>query len=187
MLKQNSKGFTLIELLVTISIMVTLSSIFLLNYSDLGKKRAVGIARNNIISDLRKMQGMSLSSRDVSPGVLAGDYGLSFTTSAPSTYTLISDSNQGARQAPIATNYLPTNIQLTSMRVQRVDGTVIAATNLEILYKATYGRTLATYSGGGSSGIKETDDQISLTFTSTVDGSITTTIVVNGTTGNINQ
>jgi prepilin-type N-terminal cleavage/methylation domain-containing protein len=184
---KDQQGFTLIELIVVISIMVTLTSMFLLNYGDLGKKRAVTLAKNNVVSDLRKMQSFALSSRDIRTGVLAGDYGVSFSTATPSAYNLIADDNQGNRQPIIITNHVPATAVLYQIQVLRPDGSVVFPTYVEILFKATYDRTLTTYPGNGLTGIKETDDRITLVFISTSDNSVTSTVIVNGTTGNINQ
>lgn len=187
MSKNNNLGFTLIELLVVISIMVILTTVFLVNFGSVGKVRSVNIAKNNVVSDLRRMQTAALSSKDITPGVLSGDYGATFNMSTPGYYQLVADDNSGARQTPLGTYYIPNNATLSSIRVTKSDGTVLNPTYAEILFKTTYGRILVTYSGSSTSGTKETDDVVRLTFTSTADATLSSTIDINGVTGNINQ
>ncbi|GAC1413090.1 MAG: hypothetical protein NVSMB66_4060 [Candidatus Doudnabacteria bacterium] len=185
--KQNKRGFTLIELLVVISIMVTLTTVFLANFSSVGKVRSVNIAKNNVVSDLRKMQTNALASKDVSPGVLSGDYGLTFNISTPGSYQLVADDNNGVRQIPLGTYYIPNNAALSAITIIQPNGTVVNPNYIEILFKTTFGRVMTTYTSGGSSGTKETDDIVQLTFTSTADPTLSSTVVVSGITANINQ
>ncbi|MDB4939857.1 MAG: hypothetical protein JWO40_282 [Candidatus Doudnabacteria bacterium] len=187
MSKINSQGFTLIELLVVITIMVTLTSLFLVNFSSQGKARSLSIAKNNAVSDLRKMQSYALTSRDIAPGTVSGFYGISFSTNSPAFYTLLGYDNKNSPANTIATVYTPTNAVLSGIRVIRSDGTIVNPTYIEILFKTTYARTVASYSGNGALANKESDDTIRLTFTNVANNTLTTTIDINGITGNINQ
>ncbi len=60
-----SGGFTIIELLVVISIMATITGLFLVNFAGLRGPRNLKIAQNEMVTNFRKIQSYTLSSRDV--------------------------------------------------------------------------------------------------------------------------
>ncbi len=173
--------------MVTVSIMVILLSVVLVNFGGLSKARNLNIARNITVSDIRRAQSMALASRNLTSGAQAGYYGLTFSTATPTQYQFVADSSAGVRQPVIVSTNLPATIILNSIRLTKPDGTIIYPTYLEILFKSAFGRTVMTYSGGGASGTKESDDVVRITYSSTADPTATITIDINGTTGNVNQ
>lgn len=69
MFKKKQSGFTITELLVVMFILVSISSLMLINYRTGQKKYALSQTVQRLVSDLRKAQNMSIS------GVgLAGQY-----------------------------------------------------------------------------------------------------------------
>ncbi len=186
MFNSNQKGFTLIELMVTTGMMLLLLSVIIANFGSLGKTRNLNIAKNNTISDIRRVQSLALASKDVSTGIPSGYYGLRFDTQTPSLYSFISQDNTGLDQTIITTSKLPPNVRLTSISVLKANGATVLPSAIDIYFKTTYGRVFVTYSGNSASGLKEGDDVITLTYTSLVDNISTVTMVINGITGNVN-
>ncbi len=180
-------GFTLIELLVSIFIMLTLLGVVLANFTGLSGKRNLNVAKNNFISDIRRAQSQSLSSRDIQSGVVASTYGISFVVSAapPSTYSSIADDNSAVPvRYNISSQNLPGNIYIKQISITRADNTVTTATNLQVLFTVPYGRLLQTYSGGATSANKDANATSTVTL-STSDNTQTITFVINGISGNI--
>ncbi len=79
---QKSAGFTLIELLAIIAIMIVIASSVIINFSGQRESRSLTIARNETITNLRKVQAYTLSSRTLPSGNGAKFYIASFTAGA---------------------------------------------------------------------------------------------------------
>lgn len=183
----NQNGFTLIELLVTMAIIVTLTSFFLVNYSGRNTPRNLGIARDNLVSDLRTAQSYALASRDITPGVTpSSDYGLVFSTASPTSYSFIGDDNATpANRSTLTARTFPSRIYISAINITRSDTTVTAATSLQILFTTPYSRVLQTYSGGVVSATKDPDATTVITISTYDDPTQTRTVTIDGVTGNI--
>ena len=83
-----SKGFTLVELLVVISIMGLIAGSVIANYAGLRPQRNLGIAENELVTNLRKIQSYSLSSRNAPNGQSVEYYIMKINTASPSSYTI---------------------------------------------------------------------------------------------------
>lgn len=185
--RTKNSGFTLIELLVSVFIMLTLLGIVLANFSGLSGTRNLNVAKNNIISDMRRQQSQSLSSRNISGAIVASAYGVTMATvtAPPSSYSMIADNNSAI---PVrynqATLNLPPNVYIKTISIVRATGSSTTATNLEVYFTVPYGRLLQTYSGGVSAQSKDPNAITTVTL-STKDNTKTLTFVVNGVSGNI--
>lgn len=82
------QGFTLIELLVVISIMAIMVSLFTINLKGSGIDRGLTIAQNELVTNLRKAQSYTLSSREAAPGRSGQFFILKFDASTPTKYVL---------------------------------------------------------------------------------------------------
>lgn len=80
-------GFTLIELLVIISIILVIAGAVIVNFAGQRESRSLIIARNETITNLRKVQAFTLSSRTLPSGNGAKFYIVSFNDGA-STYNV---------------------------------------------------------------------------------------------------
>ncbi len=181
--KQN--GFTLIELLVVIFIMVTLTSVFLVNFGNQSGPRSLNVAKNNLISNLRRMQSHAISSKDSTAGAPAKYYSLTLS-SVVGSYGIydLKTYNSTDVSTTLSTEQLIAPVIVKQISVTRSDGVVVNPTNIEIFFSVPYGRILLTTSGGGAANTKIKDSVITVTLGRT-DSTLTTTLVVNGVSGTI--
>src|SRR4051794_30718660 len=63
-LKNNNSGFTLIELLVVIAILGMMATLVVVNFNRLKVQRSVTLSENEVVTQIRKMQGYALSGHD---------------------------------------------------------------------------------------------------------------------------
>jgi len=82
------RGFTIIELLVVIFIMAMLAGLFLVNLAGQRVSRNIQIAQNQLVSNIRKIQSYTLSSRNVSLNQPAEYYLMKFDLNKPFQYTI---------------------------------------------------------------------------------------------------
>lgn len=89
-LKQNfkNKGFTLIELIVSLSIMVALFTIVVSGVASQRSNRNLNIAINELVTNIRKIQSNTLSSRGLSTTQPVQYYVIKFDTAKPTQYTI---------------------------------------------------------------------------------------------------
>ncbi len=124
---KSSNGFTLIELLVVISIMALLLTAISINLSGQRSKRDIKIAQNLLVSDVRKIQSYTLSSRNLASGKSAQYYILKIDLSKPGQYVIqaITDSSSQPKVEDIETIRLPSNIKIFSVTVNRSRSPVV--------------------------------------------------------------
>ncbi|HYV33356.1 MAG TPA: prepilin-type N-terminal cleavage/methylation domain-containing protein [Candidatus Limnocylindria bacterium] len=110
-------GFTLIELLVVIAIMGLLSTLMIVNLGTQRGARNIGIAENELVSNIRKAQSNTLSSRLLPSGESAQFYILKFDLSRPTEYKIQAMYNVSSvpKLVDIETINLPPNIQFESV------------------------------------------------------------------------
>lgn len=85
---KNGAGFTLIELMVVITIMGLILSVFVANISGQQSARNSKIAQSLLVTNLRKIQSYTLSSRNVFPNVPAQYYLMKIELSSSTQYTI---------------------------------------------------------------------------------------------------
>lgn len=184
---KRQSGFTLVELMVSVSIMVLLLSVFTANFNGLSRSRNLKLAENNFVSDLHEMQSLSIASKNASVGHPASSYQALLSTASQASsaqYSLASsDNSQPSISYSISSVNLPGNIYIKNLNVLKPDGTNIPVTGLTLYFTVPYGRVLMTYSGS-SSEIKEADDIATITL-STTDNTLSTSVTINGISGNI--
>jgi len=182
-LKQN--GFTLIELLVVIFIMVTLTSVFLVNFGSQSGPRSLTVAKNNLVSNLRRMQSHAISSKDSTATAASKYYSLTLSSvvGAYNSYGLKTYDSSNA-VTNLSTEQLIAPVIVKQISVTKSDSTVLNPTNIEIFYSVPFARMLLTTSGGGASNEKIRDAVVTITLGRT-DSTLTTTLIVNGVSGTI--
>lgn len=83
---QNNAGFTIMELLVVLLIMGTLFSFVLVNIGGKKGVRNLKLAQSQLVSDIRKIQSYTLSSRSIPGGQPTQYYLLKFDMRYPDRY-----------------------------------------------------------------------------------------------------
>jgi len=87
-------GFTLFEVLVAISIIIIFTGIVLLNYRATGNQLALQRAVFKLAADIRRVQEMAISSKEISGvGVPSGGYGIYFRNANDTFYLIYADTN----------------------------------------------------------------------------------------------
>jgi prepilin-type N-terminal cleavage/methylation domain-containing protein len=179
---KNQKGFTLLELIISISMMMILTSILLVNFGTISKNGHFNTTVDTLISNLHKSQSLSISSRDVA-GTPSSAYGLEFVAGNTAvSYNLFIEDNKGVRRNSNISSF-PQGIYISSIEVltQGASGDVIAnPSNITTRFTVPYGRVTQSYTGASN----QQDTQVTLNLT-TADGSKTRKVIINGITGNI--
>jgi prepilin-type N-terminal cleavage/methylation domain-containing protein len=179
------RGFTLIEMLVVISIFGILTSVVIANLAGLGATRSVRNAKGNLVSDLRRMQSASLSSKDIN-GTPSASYGVRITSVGTALgYDLVGYDKNSATRVVLESHNLP-GAYIKTVQMTRPGGTTTTATAWEGLFLNPFGRLAQTYSGGSVS-MTNDYDVITVITISSKDSSATSTITINGITGGISE
>jgi len=180
-----NSGFTLIELLVVIFIMVTLTSVFLVNFGSQSGPRSLTVAKNNLVSNLRRMQSHAISSKDSTATAPSKYYSLTLSSVVGSynNYGLKTyDSSNVVTN--LSTEQLIAPVIVKQILVTKSDSTTLNPTSIEIFYSVPFARMLLSTAGGGPSNDKIRDAVVTITLGRT-DSTLTTTLVVNGVSGTI--
>lgn len=177
---RNQKGFTLIELMVSVAIMAILLTVVIANFGAGNQKRNLNIARNVMMSDLRKSQSLAIASKDVTPGHPANSYSATFSTSTNRSYSLIGQDNSVPPNITTLTSpNLPAKTYVKTISIYRQDGTTLLANNLTIQFSVPYGRIALSFDNSNG---YELNDVATITL-STDDGANTVNVVANGVVG----
>lgn len=161
----SQKGFTLIELLVVLSIMIVISTIVILDFANQRQQRAVTIAKNETVTNIRKVQSYMLSSKNISPGVPAKYYVVRIATGDTSykiqaidnSYTFHDPTDPGAT-SPLETVQLPSGIKFGTITVAPSDpmGSPTTFPCVQVIFSAPYGKMIARGAPLCRSTIKDT-------------------------------
>lgn len=159
------KGFTLIELLVVLSMMAVMSAVLVIDFASQRQLRAVTIAKNETITNIRKVQGYMLSSKNISPGLPAKHYIVRIVTGETSykiqaidnLYNFHDPADPGAT-TPLETVQLPSGIKFGTISVAPPDGIGSATTFpcVQIIFSAPYGKMIARGASLCTTSIKDT-------------------------------
>lgn len=82
------QGFSLIELMVVLAMFGIILGLIMVNFSSLRNARNLKIAQNELVSNLRKVQSYTLSSRALNATQPVQFYLLKFDTATPDRYTV---------------------------------------------------------------------------------------------------
>lgn len=115
--KTRTQGFTLIELIVVTAIMLVMASFFVLNINSQRDSRNIKIAQNELVSNIRKIQGYTLSSRTLPGNIGVQYYLLKFDLASSRTQYKVQavyDANSSPKLADVETINLPQNIEIAT-------------------------------------------------------------------------
>lgn len=141
-------GFTIIELLVVIAIMGTLSAAVIVNFNQQRVSRNATIAKNETVTNIRKVQNYMLSSKNIDTGLPAKFYLLTFTKNS-STYFIqaidngyvFHDPKDAGAKNPLETVQLPGGITIGELSIGKTNYNC-----LQIIFSAPFGKM---YTKGG--------------------------------------
>ncbi len=114
-INNNNSGFTLFELMVSMSIILALSLIFIVNFKDFNEKGKLEAATQEVVGVIRRVQNYAMASRVDSTGyVPAGGWGLRFNHQAPRDIIIFADDGDQsyANSEKIETIELPADIKI---------------------------------------------------------------------------
>lgn len=146
-------GFTLIELLVVLSIMVVIATVVIIDFNRQRSARSIVLAKNETITNLRKIQSYMLSSKNISEGVPAKFYIAEFelpVDSGPATnFTVQAIDNEFNFYDDLEVISLPGGLNYSSFQIEPLDGDKpIFYECLQIIFSAPFGNM---YARGSSS------------------------------------
>ncbi len=121
-------GFTLVELLVSVSIIVMVTAIFLVNYSSANRRTDLTMTAQKLVSDIRMTQNYALGLARYGGkygAVPYGGWGIHFDLASSSKYTIFADIDSSksyeAAEADLASGAqvitLPDNITIDSIKI----------------------------------------------------------------------
>ncbi len=118
-------GFTLIELLVVISIMGILATLMIVNFAGQRVSRSLLLAKNETVTNIRKVQSYTLSSKNIFEDVPAKYYvihfesgsGIYYIDAIDNTYKYHSITDKGALPGVLESITLPGDLYFSDLRV----------------------------------------------------------------------
>ncbi len=192
MIKKFQFGFTLIEMMTTIAIMALILSLTVANIHGSDASRNVQLAQSQLTSDLHKVQTYAINSQDYYAGAVpASAWGI--TTNSPFTsYAITSTDNSiTPTTTSVSTVSLPNAVSFTRVQIVRPAGAgTICPTSMTVQFTVPYGRVLTSFTGAPCSGggqvniVQESNDIIAIVLGYS-GSNYTSTLVINGISGNI--
>lgn len=180
MINKKQSGFTLIELMVSVAIMAILLTVVIANFGAGNQKRNLIVARNVMMSDLRKSQSLAIASKDVTPNHPAYSYSVALSTSTNRSYSLIGQDNSvPPNLTTLISPNLPAKTYVRSISIYRQDGTTLSANNLTIQFSVPYGRIALSFDNSNG---YELNDVATITL-GTDDGANSVQVIANGVVG----
>ena len=118
-MKKKFLGFTLIEMLVVLAVIGIVIGIVLVNYQKGKKQYELQMAKQKIISEIRRAQNMSLGAVEFKGEVPKGGFGISFDKTTPSCYYVFADKDEekdyDGTSELVKKVYLPSKIEISSL------------------------------------------------------------------------
>ncbi len=146
-----NRGFTITELLVVISIMGIISTLVIVGFNRTQGRRNLQIAQNELVTNIRKVQGYVLSSRSLPNGDKAKVYLMRFESGSNS-YTIGAVSENGNEFfSDLETATLPNRINFSRMRV--VGDSTVASDCAYLIFTTPYGKMYVDYTAPCDAGI----------------------------------
>ncbi len=138
---KSQQGFTVIELLVVFVIMVTVFSLVLVGFSRQRVVRSTGIAQNEMVTNIRKVQSYMLSSRNVKSDNKAVKFYVINFTKTSTAYTIVPiDTNYGYRSDNTETITLNDTVQLTNLVLTNRDGQSSSPNCVQVIFSSPFGK-----------------------------------------------
>lgn len=155
------KGFTLVELLVVIAIMGLLLAALSLDFASQRAKRNLKIAQNELVTNIKKIQSYTLSSRSVGTSQPVQYYLIKFDSNAPTQYVIqaMYDVESSPKLIDVETVRLPGGIKMQQVEVDRPAYPTSSNPVCSLLaFKTPFAKTFTTLDCNSNSWDQSTDD-----------------------------
>ena len=142
---KSQAGFTLIELLAVIAIMALISTALVIDFNRQRGPRNIVLAKNETITNLRKVQGYMLSSRNIPPNNTPAKYYIATfdAKETPNSYTVAAVDNDYVYHPGVETISLPDSVIFSNLTINRPDGVKgdpLAYKCMQIIFSAPFGK-----------------------------------------------
>lgn len=137
----NSKGFTLLELTIAMAIMGILSAVVISGYGNQRDTKALFLGENQIVNDIRNVQGRSYNILKVGASFPEGGYGISFSKDS-NQYIIFANNNPAVNKTydvgeEVETVELPRNVKVSGLKK---DGVADVDNLVDIVFQPPYGK-----------------------------------------------
>lgn len=132
---RNQSGFTLIELLVVLAIMVVVSGVIILDFNRNKASRNIVLAKNETVTNLRKVQAYMLSSKNINGSIPARYYIAQFDIQNPTQFVVQAVDKDFNFYDNIETITLPNSVSFQSFS----GGGLSGQRCFQLLYSAPFG------------------------------------------------
>ncbi len=171
----NQAGFTITELMVVIVIFITLSSVVILQWNSQTPNRSLNIAQNELVTNLRKAQSYTLSSRNIATSNPAKFYLVRVAT-AENTYTINGVDSNYNYYPSIETVSLPSGLDFGSLSLyDPANGSTTVPACALLIFSAPFGKLYLEGAATCDSSITTTLQNLA-TLTPKADKQLTITI-----------
>lgn len=144
---QFQQGFTVTELLVVFLIMVLMAGLGVISWSQQTPRRNLTLAQNELITNIRKVQGYAISSRNIEGHGSANFYVMGFESNS-NVYSVSAIDADGNLVKSIENGRLPQSITMSELNlVDRSDSSTTNPDCIYVIFSVIYGKV---YIGGDS-------------------------------------
>ena len=129
--RNKQQGFTLIELIVSVSIIVLVSSIFLVDFHKYGNKGNVDMSAQKISSDIRMIQSYAFGLKEFNGSRPKGGWGIYFNKITNNDEYIIFADNDYGHDYDVSEKYRiikTNNTQINNLKVNGIDKNWISVT-----------------------------------------------------------
>ncbi len=111
------QGFTVTELLVVFLIMILMAGLGIISWNSQTPRRNLTIAQNELTTNIRKIQGYAISSRNIEGVSSPNYYVMLFDTATPGQYQVKAIDSNGVISGALETGTLPQGITFSELSV----------------------------------------------------------------------
>lgn len=147
---KSQAGFTLIELLAVLAIMALISTALVIDFSNQRGPRNIVLAKNETITNLRKVQSYMLSSRNIPPDNTPAKYyiatfnrNLTTKKEVQFSYTVDAVDNDYVYHPAIESISLPNSVTISNLTINQpvgVKGEPLEYNCMQIIFSAPFGK-----------------------------------------------
>ncbi len=134
-------GFTVTELLVVFLILVLMASLAIISWNKQTPTRNLTLAQNELVTNIRKVQGYAVSTRNLEDLNSANFYVIRFEVNSPY-YEILGVDSDGNVSEILETVNLPSSIVFSEINsVNKVDGSITNPSCTFLIFNVIYGKS----------------------------------------------